>query len=119
MSKLSPVSRRELIKRLLSLGFDGPFSGGRHEFLVRNNRRLILPNPHRGEVSPDCWLACSSRLTFPEKSGKRQREEESMTSSDAASSVLTGRLVVAGLSRVRERGGKQCCRECAQHQIRS
>ena len=38
---------------LLSLGFDGPFSGGRHEFLVRNNRRLILPNPHRGDVSAD------------------------------------------------------------------
>jgi len=53
MSKLSPVSRRELLKRLLSLGFDGPFSGGRHEFLVRNNRRLILPNPHRGDVSAD------------------------------------------------------------------
>jgi predicted RNA binding protein YcfA (HicA-like mRNA interferase family) len=53
MSKLSPVSRRDLIRRLLALGFAGPFSGGRHEFLVRNNRRLILPNPHRGDVSPD------------------------------------------------------------------
>lgn len=53
MSKLSPVSRRDLIRRLLAIGFAGPFTGGRHEFLVRNNRRLILPNPHRGDISPD------------------------------------------------------------------
>ena len=51
MPELSPVSRRELIRRLLALGFDGPFSGGRHEFLVRGHRRLILPNPHRGDIS--------------------------------------------------------------------
>lgn len=38
---------------MLALGFDGPFSGGRHEFLVRRNRRLILPNPHRGDISVD------------------------------------------------------------------
>ena len=53
MGKLAPVSRRELIKRLLTLGFDGPFSGGRHEFMVRRNRRLILPNPHRSDIGPD------------------------------------------------------------------
>ncbi len=35
------------------LGFDGPFSGGRHEFLLRSDRRLILPNPHRGDISVD------------------------------------------------------------------
>lgn len=53
MSKLWPVSRRDLIRRLLAIGFAGPFTGGPHEFLVRNNRRLILPNPHRGDISPD------------------------------------------------------------------
>jgi len=38
---------------MLRLGFDGPFSGGRHEFLARADRRLILPNPHRGDISVD------------------------------------------------------------------
>jgi predicted RNA binding protein YcfA (HicA-like mRNA interferase family) len=42
-TRLAPVSRREFIRRLLRLGFDGPFSGGRHEFLVRNEIRQILP----------------------------------------------------------------------------
>jgi len=53
MPPLSPVSRHELIRRLGQLGFDGPYTGGRHEFMVRGERRLILPNPHRGEISVD------------------------------------------------------------------
>ncbi|MBP8110226.1 MAG: hypothetical protein KBG20_21400 [Caldilineaceae bacterium] len=32
------------------MGFDGPFSGGRHEFMLRGNTRLILPNPHRSSI---------------------------------------------------------------------
>jgi hypothetical protein len=51
--RLTPISRREFIRRMLFLGFDGPFSGGRHEFLLRADRRLILPNPHRGDISVD------------------------------------------------------------------
>jgi hypothetical protein len=51
--RLRPVGRRELIGRLIELGFDGPFSGGRHEFMLRGERRLILPNPHRSEISVD------------------------------------------------------------------
>jgi predicted RNA binding protein YcfA (HicA-like mRNA interferase family) len=53
MPPLSPISRRELIRRLGRLGFDGPYTGGRHEFMVRGERRLILPNPHRGEIGID------------------------------------------------------------------
>jgi predicted RNA binding protein YcfA (HicA-like mRNA interferase family) len=53
MGRLAPVARRDLIRRLLRLGFDGPFSGGRHEFMLRADRRLILPNPHRGDISVD------------------------------------------------------------------
>ena len=53
MGRLASVARRDLIRRLLRLGFDGPFSGGRHEFMLRADRRLILPNPHRGDISVD------------------------------------------------------------------
>jgi predicted RNA binding protein YcfA (HicA-like mRNA interferase family) len=48
-----PTSRRELIRRLKLLGFSGPYSGGRHEFMLRRERRLTLPNPHRTEISTD------------------------------------------------------------------
>ena len=53
MPRLVPVSRRRLIQRLVMLGFEGPYTGGRHEFMVRGDCRLILPNPHRKEISVD------------------------------------------------------------------
>jgi len=53
MPLLTPVSRRELIERLKRLGFEGPYIGGRHEFMLKGDRRLILPNPHRGDISVD------------------------------------------------------------------
>jgi predicted RNA binding protein YcfA (HicA-like mRNA interferase family) len=51
MARLKPVSRRELIQRLKKLDFEGPYTGGRHEFMLRRSQRLILPNPHRGDIS--------------------------------------------------------------------
>jgi predicted RNA binding protein YcfA (HicA-like mRNA interferase family) len=53
MTRLLPISRRELVQHLHELGFDGPFTGGRHEFMVRGTVRLIIPNPHRQEISAD------------------------------------------------------------------
>lgn len=53
MRRLAAVSRRDLLRRLKQLGFEGPYSGGRHEFVVRGSTRLILPNPHRQEVGVD------------------------------------------------------------------
>jgi hypothetical protein len=32
------------------MGFEGPFAGGKHQFLVRGTVRLTLPNPHRTEI---------------------------------------------------------------------
>jgi predicted RNA binding protein YcfA (HicA-like mRNA interferase family) len=53
MSRLTPISRSELIKRLSELGFVGPFTGGRHQFMQREARRLTLPNPHKTSISVD------------------------------------------------------------------
>jgi predicted RNA binding protein YcfA (HicA-like mRNA interferase family) len=50
MSPLSPVTRRELIARLRRLGFVGPYAGAKHEFMVRGELRLRMPNPHRGDI---------------------------------------------------------------------
>lgn len=52
MAPLGPVSRRELIARLRALGFDGPFPGGEHAYMVRGGRRVALPNPHRSAIGP-------------------------------------------------------------------
>lgn len=42
----SSISRRELIKKFRALGFSGPFSGGRHQFMVKGEKKIRIPNPH-------------------------------------------------------------------------
>lgn len=46
-----PISRTNLLKALRDLGFEGPFSGGKHQFVVRGNLALRIPNPHQREIS--------------------------------------------------------------------
>ncbi len=41
------IPRRKLIKKFRSLGFDGPFSGGKHQFMVKGQIKLRIPNPHK------------------------------------------------------------------------
>ena len=44
MSRWTPCRRREFIRRLRQLGFDGPFSGTRHQFMLYQARRLAIPS---------------------------------------------------------------------------
>ena len=43
-----PISRKELIRRLRNLGFTGPTSGGKHQFVEKGELKVRIPNPHRG-----------------------------------------------------------------------
>ncbi|MBU1159964.1 type II toxin-antitoxin system HicA family toxin [Patescibacteria group bacterium] len=45
------ISWRNLVKKFRNLGFDGPYSGGRHLFMVKGNLKIRIPNPHRGDIS--------------------------------------------------------------------
>lgn len=42
----SNISRKELISKFIALGFDGPFSGGKHQFMKRGSRKIRIPNTH-------------------------------------------------------------------------
>lgn len=44
MGKWTPCKRRDFIHRLQQLGFEGPFSGARHQFLVHKTNRLAIPS---------------------------------------------------------------------------
>jgi hypothetical protein len=44
VSRWTPCRRREFIRRLRQLGFDGPFSGTRHQFMLYGGRRLAIPS---------------------------------------------------------------------------
>lgn len=49
---MKPVSRRELIRKFRSLGFSGPTSGTRHQFMKKDALKVRIPNPHKsGTIS--------------------------------------------------------------------
>jgi predicted RNA binding protein YcfA (HicA-like mRNA interferase family) len=50
MTRLAPVSWRELVMRFHELGFDGPYAGGRHPQMRRGEVTVIIPNPHEGDI---------------------------------------------------------------------
>jgi predicted RNA binding protein YcfA (HicA-like mRNA interferase family) len=53
MAKFGSISRRDLIDYLRQSGFDGPYQGGKHQFLLKGTLRLTIPNPHQGDISVD------------------------------------------------------------------
>lgn len=44
MSRWNPCKRRRFVRRLRALGFEGPYSGTRHQFLVYGQHRLAIPS---------------------------------------------------------------------------
>jgi predicted RNA binding protein YcfA (HicA-like mRNA interferase family) len=50
MPPWGPVKRRDLVAGLRKLGFTGPFAGGKHEFMVRGDLVLTIPNLHGADI---------------------------------------------------------------------
>jgi len=55
-SQSMPISRRELVKKFKDLGFEGPYSGGRHQFMVKGALKVRIPNPHKSQDISDSLL---------------------------------------------------------------
>jgi len=56
MPRIGPISRRELVRYLKLLGFEGPYSGGRHQFMTKGDITLRIPNPHEGDIGRDLLI---------------------------------------------------------------
>jgi predicted RNA binding protein YcfA (HicA-like mRNA interferase family) len=50
MPPFGPVSRRDLIRALRQAGFDGPYSGGKHQYMTNGGMSLTIPSPHQGDI---------------------------------------------------------------------
>lgn len=52
MPHLGPIKRRDLIYYLKLVGFEGPYPGGNHQYMVKDKEKLIvtIPNPHQGDI---------------------------------------------------------------------
>ena len=44
------LSRKELTRKFRALGYKGPYSGGRHQFMVKGSQKIRIPNPHGGDI---------------------------------------------------------------------
>ncbi len=53
MPHLRPVRRDELIRYLQALGFEGPYSGRKHQFMIKGEVRLRIPNPHQRDIGKE------------------------------------------------------------------
>jgi predicted RNA binding protein YcfA (HicA-like mRNA interferase family) len=52
MPMFGPISHSDLVRNLKAFGFEGPYSGGKHLFMVRDGVRLTIPNRHQGDIKP-------------------------------------------------------------------
>jgi predicted RNA binding protein YcfA (HicA-like mRNA interferase family) len=65
--KLLPVTWTDLVKGLRKFGFDGPFQGGKHPYMVKDELVLTLPNPHRTEISVDLLSRILKQAKIPKE----------------------------------------------------
>lgn len=47
------ISWRKLIEKFRKLGFDGPYSGGRHLYMKKGELKIPIPNKHTGDINVD------------------------------------------------------------------
>ena len=50
MPRYGAIKRTELVRLLRKNGFTGPYSGTKHQFMVKGELRLRIPNPHLHEI---------------------------------------------------------------------
>lgn len=53
MPSFGPIKRIDLIRYLKDSGFEGPYAGGNHQYMIKEKLKLALPNPHQGDISRD------------------------------------------------------------------
>lgn len=53
MPKFGPIKQKKLIQCLRNCGFDGPYSGGKHPFMIKDDVTLTIPNPHGQDIGKE------------------------------------------------------------------
>jgi predicted RNA binding protein YcfA (HicA-like mRNA interferase family) len=53
MPPLGPIKRKDLLSYLKQLGFEGPYAGSKHQFVVKGDLSLRVPNPHQADIGKE------------------------------------------------------------------
>jgi predicted RNA binding protein YcfA (HicA-like mRNA interferase family) len=51
MPRVGPMKRKDFIAALRKAGFHGPNAGGKHDYMLRGNHSVTIPNPHGRDIS--------------------------------------------------------------------
>ena len=61
MPVFGPIKRKTLIYYLGQAGFSGPYSGGKHQFMLKGRLRVRISNPHKADIRKEPAYANSQR----------------------------------------------------------
>lgn len=50
MPRFGPIKRKDLIYCMTQLGFEGPYAGKKHQFMIKDGITVRLPNPHKSDI---------------------------------------------------------------------
>lgn len=53
MASFRSIKHKDLIKTLRKAGFEGPYSGGKHPFMIKGDLVLTIPNPHKSDIGKE------------------------------------------------------------------
>ncbi len=53
MPPFGAIKRKDLVRYLKQLGFEGPYSGGKHQFMIKGDVTLRIPNPHQSDIGKE------------------------------------------------------------------
>ncbi|MCP4668820.1 MAG: type II toxin-antitoxin system HicA family toxin [Deltaproteobacteria bacterium] len=71
MPRFGPIKQRDLIACLHRAGFEGPYSGGKHPFMVKGNLTITVPNPHKQEIGRELLARILRQAQIPREDWER------------------------------------------------
>jgi len=71
MPPFGPIKRKDLIRYFKKFGFEGPYSGGKHQFMIKEEVTIRIPNPHQGDIGRELL----SRILRQAKINREKWEE--------------------------------------------
>ena len=71
MPSVAPTKRKDLIRFFKRLGFEGPYSGGKHQFMVRDDITIRIPNPHQSDIGKELLVRILRQARISKKEWER------------------------------------------------
>ena len=70
-----PINRRELIRKLKGLGFQGPFLETKHQYMIKGvNHKIFIPNPHGKDIGAPLVSKIINQIGVDPKNWEGMRE---------------------------------------------